>query len=183
MVQEIYVISGGPSTGKTETIKEIRRRGYKVLQEAARKVVATDKRFIRKSIKQINIKDFQNAIFDFQLKQIKDLKKLKHTKHVFSDRGIGDTLAYYIVHNLKLPREKFDIAKKLRYKKIFILDSLDFYKQDTLRKETKKEQELIHDSIIKMYKRLGYKPVFVPFMGVKERADFILSRVKNLNPN
>ena len=62
----VYTISGGPGFGKTSVINELRKRGYRVLGEASRKVSNTDQRFIGKSILEVNKKDFQNAIFDFQ---------------------------------------------------------------------------------------------------------------------
>lgn len=169
----LYVISGGPSTGKTETINEIKKRGYKILPEAARILSFTDKRFIGRSIKEINVKQFQKAIFDFQKEEIEELSKLNRKKPIFLDRGLGDTLAYYKVNKLKIPEEELEYAKKIRYTKVFILDFLNFYKKDKLRMESKEEQEKIQEEIIDMYKELGYKPIIVPFMNIKERVDFI----------
>lgn len=174
----LYVISGGPSTGKTATIQDIKERGYKVLPEAARIVSLTDKRFIGKTIKEINanqLSQFQKAIFDFQKEE---LSKLNGEKPIFLDRGLGDTLTYYRVNNLKIPEDELEYAKKVRYTRIFILDFLDFYKKDELRTESKEEQEKIQKEIIKMYKELGYKSIIVPFMSIKERTDFILKKIK-----
>lgn len=171
----LYVISGGPSTGKTATINEIKKRGYKVLEEAARNVAETDKRFIGKSIREIDSEKFQNAIFDYQKEE---LSRLNGDGDVFLDRGFGDTLAYYKVYGLEVPQDKLGYAKKTRYCKIFILDFLNFYKKDSLRIETKREQEKIQKEIINMYKELGYKPIIVPFMSIMERVDFILKKLK-----
>jgi len=169
----IYVISGGPSTGKTEVIKELKRRGYNVLLEAARRVAK--KEFVGKSVKEIDMKIFQDLIFDLQRKEVSGLKGV-----VFSDRGLGDTIAYYKINNLKVSKEKLEFAKKFRYSKIFILDFLNFYEKDELRKESKDEQEKIQEEIIKTYKEIGYIPIIVPFMSIKERVDFILKNKRLL---
>lgn len=206
---KIFVISGGPGVGKTSVINELEKRGFKILKEAAREIILRDKRFREKSIIEINKKDFQDAILDFQIKQIKELEKNKKEnnrrnnkininsenddkfgnvlrnndkrKHeiVFSDRGLGDTLAYYKLNGLEIPKEKLDKVKKIRYEKIFILDFLDFYEHDDLRKESKEEQKKIHNEIIKMYEKLGHKSkiITVPFMSVEKRAEFILSKI------
>jgi len=54
---KIYVISGGPGTGKTTTIKALKKAGFKILKEAARKVA--EEKFPGKNIKEINPKTFQ----------------------------------------------------------------------------------------------------------------------------
>lgn len=172
---KLFIISGGPGTGKTSIIKELSKK-FGVFPEAAREVEKKDPRFEGKSIKEINPLEFQRAIFEFQRKKFNELKDKKH-KIIFLDRGIGDTLAYYKFHNLKIPKDEFDYAKKFKCAGVFILDFLNFYKKDKLRQENNKEQKKIHNLIIKMYKRLGYKPIIVPFMGISERVDFILSKI------
>jgi len=181
MVNQIFVITGGPGTGKTATIAEMKKRGYKTMQEAARKIATTDKRFLGKSIKEINAKQFQTAIFDFQKKELKKAFKLKGNKTIFSDRGLGDTLAYYRINNLKMPKNEFEYAKKIKYMGIFILDFLDFYETDSLRTESKSEQERIQKEITRLYKKLGYSPIQVPFDSVKKRANFILREIEKIS--
>jgi len=171
---KIYVISGGPGTGKSETIKKIGERGHNVIEEAARQIANNDERFIGKSINEINQQQFHDAIFALQVDQIEKLSP--EDRIFFSDRGLGDTIAYYNVRELKLSEENLEYAKKFRYKKIFILDFLDFYEKDELRTEEKEEQEQIHKSIIDVYTQLGYEVIIVPFMSVEERVDFILNR-------
>lgn len=173
-MNKINVISGGPNTGKTTTILELKRRGYNVLQECARKIA--NSKFIGKSIKEIKKKEFQDAIFDLQKER---LEKLKGDKFFFTDRGLGDTLAYYRINNLEVPKEKWDYALRFRYSKIFILDFLNFYEQDSLRQETEQEQKKIQKIIIDIYKQLEYNIVIIPFMKVSERVDFILSKLKS----
>jgi len=175
---KLFIISGGPGTGKTSLINELSKK-FKVLPEAAREVGDKDSRFKGKSIKEINPYDFQKAIFNFQKDEFSKIKDKNH-KIVFSDRGFGDTLAYYKFHNLKIPKDEFDYAKKFRYSEVFILDFLNFYENDALRQENDNEQKRIHRLIISTYKKLGYNPIIVPFMSISERVDFILSKIKIL---
>jgi predicted ATPase len=104
---------------------------------------------------------------------------LKREGIVFTDRGLGDTLAYCRVRKLKVSKEMLDYTKKFKYAGVFVLDFLDNYVRDTLRQESKEEQEKIHEMIIETYKELGYKPIIVPFMSVEERVRFILSKINN----
>ena len=172
---KLFVISGGPGTGKTSIIKELSKK-FKFVLEAAREVGKKDSRFNGKSIKEINPLEFQRAIFDFQKKKFSELKDKKN-KIIFSDRWFGDTLAYYKFHNLKIPKDEFDYAKKFRCSKVFMLNFLNFYEKDRLRQESNKEQKEIHRLIINMYKKLGYTPIIVPFMNISDRVRFILSKI------
>ncbi len=172
---KLFIISGGPGTGKTSIINEFSKK-FKVFPEAAREVGNNDPRFMGKSVKEINPYDFQRAIFDFQKNEFNKIKEKNH-KILFSDRGFGDTLAYYEFHNLKIPKDEFDYARKFRCSKIFILDFLNFYEKDALRQENNKEQKKIHELIIAMYQKLDYKPIIVPFMSILERVNFVLSKI------
>ena len=96
---------------------------------------------------------------------------------VFTDRGFGDTLAYYKFAGYNIPQDKFEYAKKFRYDKVFILDFLDFYEKDELRQESIEEQGKIHNEIVEMYENLGRGIIKVPFMSVEERADFIVNLI------
>ena len=171
---KIFVISGGPGVGKTSVINELRKREFKVLIEAAREVSNTDQRFIGKSTLEINKKDFQDAIFDFQKIQ---LSKLTRGEVVFTDRGFGDILAYYKLADYNIPHEKFEHAKNFKYDKVFILDFIDFYEKDELRQEHLKDQKKIHIEIVNMYINLDYEIIKVPFRSVEERADFIINLI------
>jgi len=169
----LYVISGGPGTGKTTTIESLRKEGFGILEETARKIA--EKKFPGKSVKEINPKDFQEEIFKLQVAQI---EKIKDDKRIFfSDRGIGDTIAFYKLRVGQAPKEMWKYAKKIKYRGIFILDFLPFYEKDILRQEDEEEQKKIHEEIIKTYKELGYDIVRVPFMSVKDRVNFIKSKV------
>lgn len=171
----LFVLSGGPGTGKTSIINELSKK-FEVFPEAAREVGEKDFRFKGKSIKEIDPNEFQKAIFEFQKNEFNELKN-KGQKIIFSDRWFGDTLAYYKFHKLKIPKEEWDYAKKFKCSGVFILDFLNFYEKDKLRQESNKEQKKIHHLIIKMYKELGCDPIMVPFMSVSDRKNFILSKI------
>ncbi len=171
--QGIYVISGGPGTGKTTTINALKKAGFKILEEAARKVA--EEKFPGKSVKEINAKKFQEEIFNYQKRKLENIDIGEWI--IFSDRGLGDTLTYHKLRVGEIPKEMVEYAKKFRYSGIFILEPLSFYFQDNLRQEDEREAKKIHKSIIKTYEELGYKPTFVPAMSVKDRVKFIKEKV------
>jgi len=173
----IIFISGGPCTGKTSVINELKRQGFTIIPEAAREIAAFDKRFYGKSIKNIDKKIFQDEIFNFQ-KNIFD--SLADEKGIFfSDRGLGDTIAYYKINNFEVPEEKINHTKNFANKQVFILEPLNFYNRDLLRQESEEEQKNIQDEIVKTYTELEYEVIMVPFMSVSKRVEFIIGSLSS----
>lgn len=172
---KIFAISGGPCTGKTSIIKELAKRGYQTIPEAAREIATKDKRFIGKTINEINRQEFQDEILKHQIKLHEDFL-LKNSGLGFSDRGFGDSLAYYRLIGLKFSNKYSDYIKNFRYKGVFILEPLRFYKTDGLRTETKEEQSKIHDEIMRVYEEMGYDLIKIPQMPVEERIALILKK-------
>ncbi|MBS3092803.1 AAA family ATPase [Candidatus Pacearchaeota archaeon] len=84
---EIYIISGGPGTGKTSTINKLSKR-FKVIPEAARIVGDTYSEFKGKSIKEIEMSKFQRQIFEFQKKHLMSILK----KRLFFQIGVLEIL-------------------------------------------------------------------------------------------
>ena len=154
---------------------ELKNQGFVIFEEVARELAETDKRFIGKSINEIDRQEFQDKILEVQMKQFEKLKKVKGK--IFLDRGVGDGLVYYKLNNLKIPKKIYDCFPEFNYQKVFILETLDFYEHDDLRQEDEAECKRIHETIIKTYKEFDCRILIVPFMSVKKRVEFILENL------
>lgn len=169
-----YVVTGGPSTGKTTVIDLLQKQGYITTIEHARHYIDT----IRNeghSVEEIrnNKRKFQLGVLDMQIEQEASIK----TKDiVFLDRAIPDALAYYQFLKLDYDEKLIKAIKETSYKKIFILDRLPFTK-DYARTENEEDQKKIHQLIIDVYKDLGFPIVFVPVLPPLERVKYILDNV------
>lgn len=88
-----YVITGGPSSGKTTTVNLLRERGYKTTIEHARHYIDTE-RITGKTVEEIRANQllFQRGVFDMQ---IAEEGSLSPDDTVFLDRAIPDARAYY----------------------------------------------------------------------------------------
>ena len=169
-----YVITGGPSTGKTTVINLLTERGYKTTIEHARHYIDTMKEEGR-TVEEIraNKRKFQLGVLDMQIEQEAELSP---SDTVFLDRAIPDAMAYYRFLKLEYDKILLDAMKEVAYKKIFILDRLPFV-NDYARTEDEQAQKLIHQLIIEVYQSLEFPVVFVPVISPDERVEFIL---KNL---
>lgn len=169
-----YVITGGPSSGKTTTVNILSKRGYKTTIEHARHYIETQQ-ISGKTVEEIrkNQAVFQDGVLDMQIAQEHELSPLET---VFLDRAIPDALAYF--HFLGLP-ENEELQKAIdmaSYKKIFILDPLPLV-HDSIRTEDEVAQKNIHRLITETYESLPFPVIHVPVLPQEERVDFILKHL------
>ncbi len=169
-----YVITGGPSSGKTTAINSLQELGYKTTHEVARHYIDLQ-RVNGRSTDEIreNQRNFQHKILNEQLRLE---KRLDPESLVFLDRALPDELAYYQYFKLEPDRKLLDNLGIFSYKKIFILDLLPLHK-DYARTEDKGAQIEIHNQIISVYKSRPDPVVMVPVLSPKERTQFILDNL------
>ncbi|MEK7601367.1 MAG: ATP-binding protein [Patescibacteria group bacterium] len=169
-----YVLTGGPCSGKTTLIEEFKQRGYSVLPEGARIIIAAELA-VGKSIQDILAEPLalQHKIISHYMELEAEATR---NETLFLDRGIPDIVAYYRKFNLSDDTVLKDALASARYKKVFLLDMIEFT-NDTQRYESPEEAAALHRLIRTAYEELKYDIVEVPVLPVPERADFIL---KNL---
>jgi predicted ATPase len=171
-----YVVTGGPSTGKTTLLDILKSKGHKVFPEMARVVI--DEGVARGlSVEQIR-KDERKFQADV-LKRKQELEE-KHDNNLltFFDRGMHDTLAYMRCFGLEVKKELENEINKYKYRKVFLLDTLPEFEQDYARIEDKNFRNKINKLLNEVYENSGIEVVHVPFDKPKKRADFVLEHVE-----
>lgn len=169
------VVIGGPCTGKTSTIKELEKLGYKVLEESARQIIYEEQQKSDGMLPWINLQEFQKKVLKRQI----DLESRLKSDVVFLDRGVLDGIAYCRLEGVQPISELFDLMQTHRYDLIFLLESLPFYIQDSQRKETSEQAKKVHEAIAQVYKEAGYDLISVPFLSPQERAKYIVEKAKD----
>ena len=169
-----YVITGGPSSGKTTTINMLDGRGYKTTIEHARHYIDT-MRSEGQTVEEMrnNKRIFQLGVLDMQIEQEASINP---DDVVFLDRAIPDALAYYRFLELEIDPILERAMSTVSYKKTFILDRLPLI-NDYARLESVKDQIKIHILITEVYESLPFPVVHVPVLKPEERVDFILSNL------
>lgn len=165
-----YVITGGPCVGKTTTLNELARRGYKTAPEAARMIIQEEQAKPNGILPWTDLLGFQHLVLQRQINLEQRLWD------GFLDRAI-DGIAYCRLGKIEVPKELIYFAKTNRYDCIIFPDALP-YKLDSERKEDEATAKKIHDEIFKVYVEFGYNPIRVPVLPVDKRADFILEKIK-----
>ena len=101
-----YVITGGPSSGKTTTVNLLKDRGYITTIEHARHYLDTQ-RLKGKTVEEVrkNQIEFQTGVLKMQLEQEREISP---EVQVFLDRAIPDALAYYRFLDLPVNKKLLD---------------------------------------------------------------------------
>lgn len=169
-----YVITGGPSSGKTTTIQLLRARGYHVTHEQASDIISEE---LAKGRTLLEVRAdgdwFQKEILK---RQLEDEATLKVDQTVFLDRGVPDGLGYERYLKLTPNPDLLSASMHAQYRKVFLLECLPV-KVDWNRHEDAQVQQEIHDAIRTTYLELGFDLIDVPALSPEERVEFILERL------
>ncbi|WP_159799079.1 AAA family ATPase [Flavobacterium sp. MK4S-17] len=172
-----YVVTGGPGSGKTTLIKELKNMGYNCIDEAARKIIMEEVKNNGKALPWKNKLEYT----ELMLKQsVADYLHAERNNITFFDRGIPDTLCYSKI--IKSTTKGVELAAQMyRYsKKVFILPPWpEIYTTDNERKQDWEEAVLTYKLMKETYTALGYKIIEVPKADIKNRCQFLLNQIKN----
>ena len=169
-----YVISGAPSSGKTTTLEALKKKGYKVFYEWARIYIDGEMKKGR-TLKEIRKDElaFQRKILELK---INFEKKLAKKDLVFMERGIPDSTAYMKMCGINEDKNLKKALKKCSYKKVFLMELIK-YELDYARTESQEEAMMIDSLLEKSYTDIDIKVVRVPKMSVEKRVKFILDNL------
>ncbi len=185
-----YVLTGGPSTGKTTLIKKISEHGFLTIEEQAAKIILEE---IAKEkadpdytaiVPWKRFREFQDIVIANQIES----EKRCNYKINFLDRSLVDNLAYAELQGVDLG-ETYQQIKEANYTRIFFIERINQYENNHYRKEDEDYAIKVHEKIYELYDRLGYDIIKVPAMNigtegiktkeesVQKRLEFILNNI------
>ena len=176
-MDNIYVITGGPSVGKTTLLEALRARGFKCLDEVSRAVIKEQLSLKSNLLPWIDLHNFNMLLLERQVKQHGSVGEELH----FFDRGIPDNIGYLRLGGKEVHPDIHAAAKKHRYnKKIFFLEPWEeIYANDEVRKEPFHYALKLSEHIKKAYLELDYDVAVVPKGPVEERVEFVLKEIRH----
>lgn len=174
MAKGLVILTGGPGTGKTSILKELKKDGFSCLAEMARKVIADN-----------NEKDITNWVKTHEFNVLVFNKMFARHNQVnnhlaITDRSLIDTVAYMNLFDLEVPQLMLERIGRVNYhKRVFIAPLWDeIYANDKERLENKEEALRIENSIKATYKEFGFELLEIPKLSVKERTNWIKSEIR-----
>ena len=164
-----YVLTGGPSSGKSTLTRALEFLGEYVVHEAAEDMILLKQAL---GIKEPwDLPDFQEELLKLQFQRE---SRIPDVKRVFIDRGIFDGLNY----------KGFSTFQRLnllhspkRYDKVFVIAPIGHVVRTSVRKESYQEcLDLYHKSGT-VYSERGYEVIDVPNVGLEERVELIKNQL------
>jgi len=173
----LFVISGGPGSGKTTVLGALASLGFGHAPEVARQIIQEQ---VETGGKALPWGDRQ-AYTELMLQRSIDSYR-EHTPALtpmFSDRGIPDTLSYARLIRLQDTAHIADACQHFRYARIVFLAPPweEIYTTDGERKQSFPEAVQTYELISEVYQECGYELVALPTLTPHARAQFILDRL------
>lgn len=196
---KVYVITGGPCSGKTAVINRLHERGYLTIPEVATEVIIN----LRQTSPSYNpARDrytFQDVVARQQLsREQRMVATTMNGAAIFTDRGVFDGIGYCEVDGIGLESSAFRLPGPLRnlelsrYRKAFFMEQLPqgCYEQTGVRQEDPVYAARITAGIKVVYERMSstLPLVVVPHFdtngdtlaSIDRRVNFILGHLNLL---
>lgn len=170
-----YVLTGGPSTGKTTLLKLLSEKGYQVVPEAARSVIDTH---LADGISVEELRSDEKHFQELVVQRKADIEStLDPNAIIFFDRGMHDSNAYLRYYDFHIEDWIDDLVYNATYRKVFLLDQLDRYKDDYARVEDQAFRERIGELLQAAYEQSDIPVEVVPDIGLEKRLNHILNSI------
>ncbi|WP_198672238.1 AAA family ATPase [Pseudogemmobacter bohemicus] len=174
MCEHMFVVTGGPGSGKSTLTDTLRRRGFVSMPEAGRAIIRDQVRIGGTALPWADRAMFAELMLGWELRSWHEASISDGP--VFMDRGVADIVGYLALCGLPVPAHVETAAKTFRYNKtVFIAPYWEaIFGQDAERKQDRDEAKATGRVMAETYSRFGYQLVELPKVTVEARADFIM---------
>ena len=176
-----YIITGGPCTGKTTLIGELRRLGYPCYDEIARQVILEQKAAGSDIVPWLNLEKFSGEVLRKMLDQYAGPSAEGDIR--FCDRGIPDIIAYLRTSGLPVHPDYLEHVSRVNYHRLVFIAPpwREIYCLDEARTEDFETSARLYTFLQQVYTEQGFVITEIPRLELKERTAFILRTIKEYN--
>ena len=173
----LFVISGGPGSGKSSLIAALAAQGIATMPETGRAIIREQVAAGGNALPWADRAAFAERMLERELRSHGEARALPGP--VIMDRGVPDVIGYLRLCGLPASAEAERAAMTFRYNRtVFVAPHWPaIYAQDAERKQDDAEAAATHDMMAKVYTELGYDLVPLPFASVAERLGFVMARI------
>ena len=163
----LVMISGFSSGGKSTLLAELVRRGYSVVAEPGRRIIAEARGGDKQTLPWINAAAFARRAIEMSVADFQAANGL-----TFFDRGVVDAAVAIAATGGDYPGE---IISRLRYDRLFLAPPWpEIFVNDDDRRHSLEKALSDYERVRAAYLQAGYTPVMLPRKSVHARADFVL---------
>jgi predicted ATPase len=173
-----FLLTGGPGSGKTTTIEELRALGHRTTPDVARALIQERRK--EGLAPRPDPATFGREILAAEIRQYDAVPADRGL--VFFDRGIPDALCMTVACNSMSMQQATEILDARPYNPIAFLFSPveSMYLRDSERDQTFEEATLVSEEAARFYTAMGFHLVKAPLLPPRERAAFFLSSIAAL---
>jgi predicted ATPase len=171
----LFVITGGPGSGKTSLIDALQRAGFARSIEAGRAIIQDQEVIDGPALRDPAL--FAELMLSWELRSYRMAQDLPGP--VFFDRGVPDVAGYLRLMELPIPVHVQQAAALFRYNRhVFVAPPwAEIYKPDAERKQSFAEAVRTYEAMVAAYEALGYGVIELPRCSIAERVEFLRAKV------
>ncbi|MGD9509149.1 MAG: AAA family ATPase [Geminicoccaceae bacterium] len=171
------VISGCSGGGKSTLLDALAAEGFAVVEEPGRRIVAQEALGSGSALPWVDLAAFARRAIAMALE---DWARMAATRGwVFFDRGLVDAAAA-LQHATGEPVVDALGPAHRYHRRVFLTPPWsEIYRQDIARRHDQAAAIAEYDRLRATYARLGYQPVILPRISVKQRASYVLNRLSS----
>ncbi len=177
MCDHLFVVTGGPGTGKSTLIEALARHGIGHMPEAGRAIIRDQVNIGGPALPWGDRALYAELMLGWELRSYHEAETMPGP--VVMDRGIPDVIGYLRLINLQVPVHAEVAAQRYRYNRTVFLAPYweEIFAQDAERKQGCEEAEATGRMMKETYEGLGYELVELPKASVEERVAFVMETV------
>ncbi len=170
----LIVISGGPGSGKTSLLQELKALGCLTVPEVARQIIQEQVRSGGTALPWCDREAYTRLMLQGSIDSY--LQRAFSRRNVYFDRGIPDTLCYARLIELVDDVSIWEACDRFRYNpRIFLCPPWqEIYRTDSERKQDFEESVRTYCHLRRVYQDCGYQIAEVPKLSPAKRADFVV---------
>jgi predicted ATPase len=166
------MISGCSGGGKSTLLVEVERRGYKVVREPGRRIIAE----ARERADDRTLPWIDPAAFADRALVMSRADFVTANGLTFFDRGIVDAAVAIVATGGDHPTS---LIEQLRYDRLFLAPPWpEIYVNDEDRRHSLEKALSDYEHVRDAYVGAGYHPIMLPRDTVQSRADFVLAELQ-----
>ncbi len=171
----MFVVTGGPGSGKTTLCGTLAARGLNIVPESGRAVIQEQVKSGGMALPWIDPTAFAKAVFARD--KIHYYVAIGQSGTCLFDRAFPDNAGYLTMLGLPVPRELETLCRTCRFSNPILVAPpwSEIYGQDSERKQSWEEAVATHAAMVAAYQHYGYEMIELPCTPVAERAAFVLN--------